>query len=298
VTQAPLVSVLMNCYNGEAYLREAIESVLAQTYQNWEIIFWDNQSTDRSAEIAKSYPDERIRYFYAPVHTKLYEARNHAMEKANGEYIAFLDVDDWWLPHKLEQQIPLFDDPEVGFVYGNYWIERSRTGTRRLGHKGTIPTGWVLDELLESYFVGLLTLVVRRAALSTAGPPCDPRYHIIGDFDLIARLAVSWKGDSVQEPVGLFRLHGANETIRQRGRYVDEMAVWWKEARQIERIRSSPSFGLAETRITYLNAMSQILMANKKAARELLRALPWGRLKLRLFAALLLPTVVLRRLKS
>jgi len=79
--QEPLVSVVMNCYNGEKYLREAIESVLTQTCQNWEIIFWDNQSTDRSAEIFKSYADPRLKYFYAPKHTWLYEARNYAIEK-------------------------------------------------------------------------------------------------------------------------------------------------------------------------------------------------------------------------
>ena len=75
-TEEPLVSIIMNCYQGGRYLQFAIESVLTQTYQNWELIFWDNQSTDRSAEILKNYDDERIKYFYAPKHTLLYEARN------------------------------------------------------------------------------------------------------------------------------------------------------------------------------------------------------------------------------
>ena len=70
MTSKPLVSILMNCYNGEKFLREAIESVLAQTYNNWELIFWDNQSTDRSAEIFKSYFDKRLKYFYALKHTQ------------------------------------------------------------------------------------------------------------------------------------------------------------------------------------------------------------------------------------
>ena len=65
-TEEPLVSILMNCFNGEKFLREAVDSVLAQTYQNWEVIFWDNQSTDKSAEIFKSYSDPRLKYFYAP----------------------------------------------------------------------------------------------------------------------------------------------------------------------------------------------------------------------------------------
>ena len=98
----PLVSILMNCYNGEKYLREALDSILAQTYKNWELIFWDNQSTDKSVEIFKSYADERLKYFYAPTHTLLYEARNYAIEKASGEFYAFINVDDWWEKEKLE----------------------------------------------------------------------------------------------------------------------------------------------------------------------------------------------------
>ena len=62
----PLVSVIMNCYNGETYLRESINSIIAQTYKNWELIFWDNRSDDKSAEVFKSYTDQRLKYYYAP----------------------------------------------------------------------------------------------------------------------------------------------------------------------------------------------------------------------------------------
>ena len=62
--QKPLVSVIMNCHNGDKYLEEAIKSVIKQTYKNWEIIFWDNNSTDKSAEIVNSFKDDRIKYFY------------------------------------------------------------------------------------------------------------------------------------------------------------------------------------------------------------------------------------------
>ena len=118
----PLVSIIINCFNGEEYLREALESVITQTYKNWEIIFWDNQSIDTSAQIFKSYQDSRLKYYLAPSHTKiLYEARNYALKKVTGDFIALLDVDDYWLPDKLEKQMPLFNDPKVGLVYGNLW---------------------------------------------------------------------------------------------------------------------------------------------------------------------------------
>ena len=102
---APFVSVIMNCYNSSEFLREAIESVINQSYSNWELIFWDNQSTDESPMIVKSYDDKRICYYYAESNKPLSAARNLAIQKANGEYVAFLDSDDGWLPEKLQKQI-------------------------------------------------------------------------------------------------------------------------------------------------------------------------------------------------
>ena len=84
----PLVSIIMNCYNGESFLHESIKSVLSQTYENWELIFWDNRSNDKSAEIFKSYNDKRFKYYYTSKHTLLSEARNEAIKRASGEFIA------------------------------------------------------------------------------------------------------------------------------------------------------------------------------------------------------------------
>lgn len=124
----PLVSILMNCYNGEKYLREAIDSVFAQTYQNWEIIFWDNRSTDRSSIVCNSYSDSRIRYFYAPEHTELGTARRLAFECIKGEFVAILDTDDISHPERLNRQVELLErKPEVALVgsWAQYINERS-----------------------------------------------------------------------------------------------------------------------------------------------------------------------------
>ena len=86
----------MNCFNGEAFLKEAIDSVISQSYDNWELIFWDNQSTDDSELIIKRYLDPRIRYFKSKEHTLLGTARNEALNLADGKWVAFLDVDDLW----------------------------------------------------------------------------------------------------------------------------------------------------------------------------------------------------------
>ena len=89
-----LVSIIMNCHNGEKFLEESLKSIFNQTYNNWELIFWDNVSTDKKFMILKKYKDRRIKYFQAKKFEKLYKARNLALKKSLGDYICFLDTDD------------------------------------------------------------------------------------------------------------------------------------------------------------------------------------------------------------
>ena len=124
--QTPLISIIINCFNGEKYLQKALKSIQNQTYKNWEVIFWDNLSTDKSKNIFFSYSDKRFKYYLAKKHTNLYSARNLAVKKAKGKYLAFLDVDDWWDKNKLALQMPYFDDKKVALVYGNCWIVDQR----------------------------------------------------------------------------------------------------------------------------------------------------------------------------
>ena len=90
----PLISIIVNCFNGEKYLKESLLSILKQTYSNWEVIFWDNQSSDNSKKIFSEFKDKRFKYFISEKHTPLYEARNNAIQNSKGELIAFLDTDD------------------------------------------------------------------------------------------------------------------------------------------------------------------------------------------------------------
>lgn len=111
----PLVSVLLNVYNGEAFLAETIQSVLNQTYQNFEFIIVDDDSTDRTAEIIRSFDDKRIRYIHNPVRRHIPYAGNLALKQATGEWIARIDADDMWVSDKLEKQIDyLLRHPDIG----------------------------------------------------------------------------------------------------------------------------------------------------------------------------------------
>ena len=154
-----IVSVIMNCFNGERYLREAIDSVYAQTHENWEIIFWDNCSFDQSAIIAQSY-DSKLKYFFANKTTPLGEARNLALKKINGEFVAFLDADDYWDPFKLEKQLSLFKDRYVGLVYTDTNVIYDEKVIKRFYKNFKPPQGYVFAQVLGSYFLVLSSVMI------------------------------------------------------------------------------------------------------------------------------------------
>ena len=115
----PLVSVIINVLNGAATLPEAVDSVLSQTFGDWELVVWDDGSTDGSAELLSRYTDGRIRYVCSEQQLPLGQARQRAIDLARGVWIAFLDQDDIWLPHKLERQLALARDrSDVALTYG------------------------------------------------------------------------------------------------------------------------------------------------------------------------------------
>ena len=293
---APLVSILMNCFNGEKYLREAIDSVIAQTYTNWEVIFWDNRSTDSTASIVKSYSDPRIRYYYAQTHTLLYEARNFAFVKASGELVAFLDVDDSWAPEKLQGQVPLFLDPKVGFACSNYSIADQLKGKRWLACKKLMPSGRVLNTLLRHYYVGLLTLIVRRSALSPQYPPFNSRFHIIGDFDLVIRLAAVWDLAYTHEPLAVYRIHGDNESIKRQELLILELEYWVNEKSKDGIIANACSLGSLEVYLNYSKASQAMLRSNRAEAFSYIQRMPWCYLKGKVLFGLMLPTKLIKKI--
>jgi glycosyltransferase involved in cell wall biosynthesis len=201
----------MNCLNGDRYLREAIDSVCAQTYPHWEIVFWDNASTDGSAAIAQGY-DTRLRYFRGEETVPLGGARNLAMAQARGEFIAFLDCDDVWLPEKLEKQVPLFADPEVGLVYCDCLNFDNNGVTQRFYSTRKFYTGYCFRQLLMDNFLSLGTVVIRRSALDEEPGWFDPHFNLVEDGDFFTRLGYKWQLAMVPEPLAKWRVHAASWT--------------------------------------------------------------------------------------
>lgn len=229
---APSVSVIMNCFNSARYLREAIESVYAQSWQDWEIVFWDNASTDESPEIANSF-DERLRYFRSETTCPLGEARNRALAQVRGRYITFLDCDDTWLPDKLVRQVDLLEcRSDVDFVYGNYFIYDTGRGTKCPFHSSLQPEGPVFGQFLLSYPVGMLTVMIRQSVLERLDTMFDPNLRLAEEFDLFMRILYHGAAAYIAEPVAVYRVHEHNYSFTMRD-------GWGAEFRHcLERFRS------------------------------------------------------------
>jgi len=187
MNDAPLVSIIMNCYNCDRFLQEAIDSVYAQTYKNWEIIFWNNHSTDKSAKIAGSYND-KLKYYFAESNTPLGEARNLALAKARGKYIAFLDCDDIYLPKKLESQIDQMEKSEYALSYGSAIIIDEK-GKKIRNQIVKNKSGMIFSELLSHYEINMQSVILSRDVLIKENLKFDEKFKYCPDYNLFMKIA-------------------------------------------------------------------------------------------------------------
>lgn len=217
----PLVSVIMPAYNAAPFVKAAIDSVLAQTYSNIELIVVDDGSTDGTGEIVQRY-GSKLSYIYQR-NSRQAAARNTGLWHAGGEVLAFIDADDIWLPEKLEKQVALLEqDPSLGLIYCS--VKQIDEDGRVLGELRANLRGDALPGILLGQVVGGMssTVVIPRWVLEWIGhfdvtlPPCE-------DTDMLWRAASCCPIDYVGEPLVLYRLHDNNSHQNVRA-----MAAAWK----------------------------------------------------------------------
>lgn len=205
----PLVTVIINVKNGAATLREAIASVLAQTFGDWELLIWDDRSTDASASVVAEFPDPRIRYYLSPQDVPLGKARHDAIRAATGEWIAFLDQDDLWLPYKLEKQLALAED-SVGLIYGRtvrFYPDGWQRDYDHAHEYKRLPEGDIFQLLFtKSCFIAMSSAMFRRSAVEAVGGVPEA-IRIIPDYYLYVAVARRSRVRAVQEVVARYRMH-------------------------------------------------------------------------------------------
>jgi glycosyltransferase involved in cell wall biosynthesis len=189
-TVAPLVSVVIPTYNHASYLGRALQSVIDQTYTNWEAIVIDNHSTDNTDEVMASFADLRITYKKIHNNGVIAASRNVGIRVAKGEWIAFLDSDDWWHLEKLQKCLGYFiNDPSIDIIYHDCFICRVDLPDKKLKcGNAKYP---IFRSLLDQKFgIANSGALVKKQKLSEVGGVSEDRYLIaVEDFDLWLRLA-------------------------------------------------------------------------------------------------------------
>lgn len=270
------VSVIIPTYNRAHLVGRAVQSVLNQTYQNFEVIVVDDGSVDNTEEVVKNFNNEIIRYIRHKENGGGAAARNTGIREAEGEYIAFLDDDDEWLPEKLKKQISLFDDKssELGVVYAGL-IRVDETGEYVGKQHICVPDihvpekrGWIYEDLLLKDYVGTTsTVLVKKECFEKVGL-FDESFSGAEDWDMWIRIAKIYQFDFIESPLIKYHRHANRVTTNLEAKIKDRVMVlnkFFSEIASKRRIYSEHRYGIG---VLHCRAGNM-----KKGREEFLRAI-------------------------
>jgi glycosyltransferase involved in cell wall biosynthesis len=206
------VSIIVPTFNRAYLVTETIDSILNQTFRDFELIIVDNCSTDDTEKVIAGYQDERIRYFKNDNGGVIAVNRNYGISQAHGEYIAFCDDDDLWLPEKLEKQLLEFEkDSGLGLVCTNAVIF-NETGELGSFHKtGLTAADFTLKSLIFGNLVICSSVLIKKSAIDSIGLfDTAPAIFTAEDFELWLRIARRYRLKYIDSPLVKYRIHSAN----------------------------------------------------------------------------------------
>lgn len=215
----------MVCRDGIPYLDEALRSLEAQTFGDWELVFWDNGSRDESARLARDL-GARVRVLGGPERLSLGAARRRAIHESRGRYVTFLDADDLWRAAKLERQVARMERGDVGLCYAD--CEVIAADGRLLGvysRRSRPASGQVRASLLSENFIPTCTVMLSRGVCESVGGP-DPCLDVAADYELWLRVASVARVAYDPEPLASYRVHGRNLTGDYRGAYAENRRIY------------------------------------------------------------------------
>lgn len=224
---SPLISIVIPSYNQAKYIAYNLDSILAQTYSNFEVIFIDDGSKDNTAEILKSYTekDSRIKYFYQN-NSERAVARSHGISKANGKYICLVDSDDTWLPHKLETQLAVMEnDPEIILCYAPVnRIDPENKPLKNAARQQEGYSGLIYKHLLMRNFIPSVTPMIRASVLKNIGEQVTD-FIPYEDWDFWLRLSRCGKFHHIKEALGNYRLHPQQSVKNVKASRIEEVTI-------------------------------------------------------------------------
>lgn len=230
-----LVSIITPLYNSEEFISETVDSVLAQSYNNWEMLIVDDCSTDKGVNIVKKYQneDDRIKLIQLEKNSGAAVARNIAIKNANGRYIAFLDSDDLWQPKKLKRQIKFMQENDYAFTYTNY---------QKITESGGLIDEIVISPLKLNYkkalhanYIGCLTAIYDTKKI---GKIYMPEIRKRQDYGLWLKILKQVNGHGLNENLAYYRVRENSVSSNK----LDLIKYHWKLYRDIENLSIFRSF--------------------------------------------------------
>lgn len=288
----PFVSVVIPTYNHANYLKKALQSLLDQTYNNWEAIVIDNHSIDNTHQVVKKFKDSRIKYLKINNHGIIAKSRNEGIKNSKGEWIAFLDSDDWWFPDKLKICLKYCNN-NVDLIYHDLKIasrnrrlfKRNKIKTRKL----TKPV--IIDLLVNGNAISNSSVLVRKNLLDKIGLINESK-NIVAAEDYNTWLKIAELTNNflyLPKILGYYLLHEAN--VSQKNMYYPTRQATYKFLSLLN-IKQKI---ILKTNLKYISARFQYLNCNfKKAKKDLLFVIKKGSIVNKLKSIVMIIYIIVR----
>lgn len=207
----PLVSIIMSVFNGEQFLRESVNSILNQTYKNYEIIVIDDGSTDNTNQILSSYVNSKLQVYKNETNQGLIYSLNKAIQLAQGNLLARMDADDIAMPHRLETQVSYFDNyPELAILGSAYYL---RSHKRNKLHIPAIKLGAIQANTLFNSPFGHPTVMLNRAVIGEDRLKYNKDYKHAEDYELWSNIVFNAVTSNIAEPLLTYRVHSNQVSV-------------------------------------------------------------------------------------
>ncbi|MCX5809249.1 MAG: glycosyltransferase [Proteobacteria bacterium] len=269
----PKVSINLCCYNSEKFLQETLKSIEEQTFTDWELVVINDGSSDSTESIIMEFKSRGFPVLYHYQENRgLGYSRNRAIELSSGEYIAFIDHDDMWLPEKTVKQVDVVKScQDVDLVYSNLFV--TKKGRQTLFHKKRQSSGYVFDKFLRYYPVSISTVMIRKRSLDRLGVFFDSNLILTEEFDLFMRVLYGSKAAYIDQPLAVYRIHPGMSSIKYIEKFPDEMAYTigkFKEMDPSFEVKYSSELDYLNAKIGYYRARAEMLYNNTQKARACL----------------------------
>lgn len=269
----PKVSINLCCYNSEKYLCETLDSIVNQTYKDWELIIINDGSSDSTESIIHEYIKQGYPIIYHYQENKgLGFSRNEALKRSRGEFIAFIDHDDIWLPEKLSMQVAFFKrNPEIDFLYSNFFMLDQGKSKKYLAYRKLQPSGFVFEPFLYRYAVGILTVLVRKKVFDKLDGLFDDKLKLSEEYDVFMRILHDVKASYMAEPLAIYRIHSNMSSLCFIENYPDEIDYISEKLKKLDKNnpqKYAKAFKDQKVQLEYLKAKTKMAQGDLKKARN------------------------------